>query len=63
MKGLFIFPVLLLFLFGTPTFSTDYAHGLDAWKVEDYATAFKVWKLLAEQGDAEAQWLERATDE
>jgi len=54
MKGLFIFPVLLILLFGTHAVA-DLAKGIDAFEKEDYAIAFKELKPLAEQGDAEAQ--------
>ena len=54
MKGLFILPVLLILLFGTPAFA-DFQKGLDAYNSGDYATALKEWKPLAEQGYAEAQ--------
>jgi len=54
MKGFLIFPVLLILLFGTPTFA-DFQKGLDAANRGDFATAFKEWKPLAEQGHANAQ--------
>jgi TPR repeat protein len=40
---------------GTPAYA-DFQEGLDAYKRNDYATAFKEWKPLAEQGDANAQY-------
>ncbi len=55
MKGLFIFPVLLILLFGIPAFA-DYQKGLDAYESGDYATALKEWKPLADQGHAVAQY-------
>ena len=55
MKGLFIFPVLLSYLFGIPAFA-DIQKGLDAYKSGDYATALKEWKPLADQGHAVAQY-------
>jgi TPR repeat protein len=55
MKGLYIFPVLLIFLFGSPAFA-DYQKGLDALESGDYATAFKEWKPLAEQGNAQTKY-------
>jgi TPR repeat protein len=54
MKGLFIFPVLLIVLFGTPVFA-DWQKGRGAYKSGDYATALKEWEPLAEQGNADAQ--------
>ena len=55
MKGLFIFPVILVLLFGTPAFA-DFQKGMDAANRGDYATALKEWKPLAEQGNAKAQF-------
>ena len=60
MKGLFIFPVLLILLFGTPAFAGFFDFislnkGMKAYESGDYATALKEWKPLAEQGHAEAQ--------
>ena len=54
MKGLFIFPVLLIFLFGTPAFA-DLEKGRDAYSSGDFATALKEFKPLAKQGDANGQ--------
>jgi len=55
MKGFFIFPVLLILLFGTPAVA-DYQKGSDAAQKGVYATALKEWKPLAEQGNAGAQY-------
>ena len=33
----------------------DFEHALDAWKREDYKTAYKLFFTLAEQGDCSAQ--------
>jgi len=54
MKGLFIYPVLLILLFGTPAFA-DFAKGVEAFERGDYTTAVKEWKQSAEQGQIEAQ--------
>ncbi len=54
MKGIFIFPILLIFLFGIPAFA-DFQKGLDAANRGDFATAVKEWKPLAEQGNLKAQ--------
>lgn len=54
MKEFLAYPVLLTLLFGTPAFA-DYQKGLDAASRGDFATAFKEWKPLADQGDANAQ--------
>ena len=40
---------------GTPAYA-DFQKGLDAYSSEDYATALKEWKPLAEQGNATAQY-------
>ena len=55
MKGFFIFPVLLIFLFSTSVFA-DFQKGWEAYYTRDYATALKEWKPLAEQGIAKAQY-------
>ena len=56
MKGLLVFPVLLFFLFGTPTFA-GIADGFAAYEIGDYATALKEWRPIAEQGDVDIQIL------
>ena len=56
MNHLLILPVLLLnLLVGNPAFSGDFQKGMDAFDKEDYATALREWKPLAEQGYALAQ--------
>ena len=55
MKGILVFPVLLILLFGTPAFA-DFQKGLAAYEKGDYATVLKEWKPIAEQGDAAAQF-------
>ena len=56
MNCLLILPVLLLtLLVGNPAFSADFQKGMDAFDKEDYATALREWKPLAEQGYALAQ--------
>ena len=56
MNRLLILPVLLLtLLVGNPAFSADFQKGMDAFDREDYATALREWKPLAEQGYALAQ--------
>jgi uncharacterized protein len=43
----------------TPS-SGDFQKGFDAYKIEDFATALREWKPLAEQGDAGvARWMGR----
>ncbi len=48
--------VLLSIMVGTPVQSADFAKGLDAYRMGDYATAFEEWIPLAEQGNASAQY-------
>ena len=56
MTQLFILPVLLItLLLGTPASAADFRKGLDAYIKNDYATALREWRPLAEQGDAQAQ--------
>lgn len=53
MKQLSTFPILILFLlFAEPAMSDNLRKGLNAYQKGDYATAIKIWKPLAEQGDA-----------
>jgi len=44
-----------LFLFSSGVFGDDFQDGVDAYKRQDYKTAYKLWLPLAEQGDATAQ--------
>ncbi len=39
-----------------PVLAADLQAGLDAYDRGDYSTASKVWRSLAEQGDADAQY-------
>ncbi len=55
MKGFLAFPVLIIFIFGTPAFA-DFAKAQEAYEKGDYATALKELEPLAEQGDAIAQY-------
>ena len=55
MKGFFIFPVLLILLFGTPAIA-HFSTGVDAFNNGDYVTAMKEWKPLAEKGMVDAQF-------
>tara|TARA_B100001013_G_C24315775_1_gene326627 strand:- start:145 stop:534 length:390 start_codon:yes stop_codon:yes gene_type:complete len=50
--------LVLLFLTGGCNLNqkADFQKGLDAYMKEDYATALREFKPLAEQGDAEAQF-------
>ena len=48
---------LLLFSGSSGVFGDDYQDGWDAYERQDYKTAYKLWLLLAEQGDADAQVL------
>ena len=44
-----------LMLFATPVVAGDFEDGLAAAKAGDHQKAFRLWKPLAEQGDAAAQ--------
>ncbi len=55
MKELLVLPIAFILLFGTPAFATI-AQGLEAAESGDYTTSLKAWKLLAVQGDADAQF-------
>jgi len=47
--------LLLILLFCAPSFA-DFQKGQDAYNRADYETAYKIWKPLAEQGFAKAQF-------
>jgi len=42
-------------LWGTPTLETDFEVGVEAWGRGDYGRALREFRLLAEQGHAQAQ--------
>jgi TPR repeat protein len=50
------FSILMAMLWVSPVLCADFQKGLDAHRKEDYATAFREWMPLAEQGDARAQY-------
>jgi TPR repeat protein len=54
MKNIF-YTIILSFLFSFVCLAGDLQVGWDAYNAGDYATAYKEWKPLAEQGDATAQ--------
>jgi len=45
-----------LMLFATPVVAGDFEDGVAAYKAGDNQKAFRLWKSLAEQGDAGAQF-------
>jgi uncharacterized protein len=47
--------VLSIFCLSTPA-QADFQEGMNAYKRDDYATALREWRPLAEQGDADAQF-------
>ena len=47
--------IILITLIGTQVIAKDFDKGLEAADNNDYITAYKEWKPLAEQGDARAQ--------
>ena len=55
MNKILLLPVIYILLFCAPVFA-DFAKGFDSYQNKDYATAFKEWKPLAEQGDSSAQY-------
>ena len=50
-----IFTVIVAFALPTSSFANPFEAGLNAMEREHYATAFRAWKGLAEDGEAEAQ--------
>ena len=54
-KLTFLLALTFLFLFSGSVFGDDYQDGLDADKRYDYKEAVRLYRLSAEQGDAEAQ--------
>jgi len=55
-KLTFLLALTFLFLFSGSVYGDDFQDGLDAYKRQDYKTAYKLWLPLAEQGDATAQY-------
>ena len=55
----FILTLTFLFLFSgsSVVFGSDFQDGWDAYKRNDYETAFKLILPLAEQGNAKAQFI------
>ena len=47
---------VLSLLFWPALVHADFQAGKDAYDQGDYATAFKEWRPVAEQGDMESQW-------
>ena len=43
-------------MLSSPVAAQDFAKGWAAAEAEDFSTALKEWRPLAEQGDAQAQW-------
>ena len=52
---LFLTTLLLAITLSSTVFGDDFSDGLAAYKKGDYKTAMRLWKPLAEQGDASAQ--------
>ncbi len=53
-----VIPVfLMLILMSAPVYADDYQDGENAYRRGDYRTAFEKFMPLAEQGDAQSQWL------
>ena len=49
--------ILVLILLWPMSLLADWQVGMDAYDQNDYATAYREWLLLAEQGNAAAQFL------
>ena len=54
-KKLVFVPLAILLLTFSVSIADDFDEGLSAYHKGDYQTAMKIWKPLAEQGDASAQ--------
>ena len=52
----FLLVLTLLFLFSGSVYGDDFQDGEDAYERKDYKEAFRLFRLSAEQGDAEAQF-------
>ena len=53
-----VIPVfLMLILMSALVYADDYQDGENAYRRGDYRTAFEKFMPLAEQGDAQSQWL------
>ena len=48
---------MLLLLFSTEAWSADFQKGLEAYNKKDYKTALSEWEPIAEEGQAEAQFM------
>lgn len=55
-KLTFLLALTFLFLFSGSVYGDDFNDGLDAYKRQDYKTAYRLWLPFAEQGDAGAQY-------
>ena len=53
----FLLALTFLFLFSGSVFGDDFQDATDAYKRNDYKTAFKLILPLAEQGNAKAQFI------
>jgi TPR repeat protein len=51
-----IYALTALTLFATPVAAGGWDDGVEAYEAGNYQKAFRIWKPLAEQGDAEAQY-------
>ena len=55
-KNITVFLLMIsALMFGVPAVA-DFEKGLDAYDREDFATALKEWKILAEEGDPSSQY-------
>ena len=51
-----VFALVLVLALSAPVLAADFQDGWEAYKRGDYKTALKEWRLLAEQGDPDAQY-------
>ncbi len=48
-----ILVAILLLMLATPAWGQDFEKGVQAYERGDYATAYREWKPIAEQGDSQ----------
>ena len=55
LKLTFLLSLTFLFLFSGSVYGDDFVDGMDAYERKDYKEAFRLYRLSAEQGNANAQ--------
>ena len=56
MRSRYLAASIWLALLAAPLSAQTVKAGIDAWQKADYAAAVAIWRPLAEQGDADAQF-------